>query len=278
MRFTSPTLPPEVGDIDVSAGTFRAQFRQSVLDFVASYRVPCLNPEQPSALRQEFVFVPHDGRPVTMFATRDEQALRIARLQRCVTQPEPRTLPEYPPQLVLSEVQTTVVLRLAFTGPTAEPAITVLNDGGSVLFPRAVRKHADGYRMPCHDGAGPAEIIMTYVFMVSGAQRLILRDMPLVNLLGSVKGIRSANVFFDFSTMGCPFDLRFRLLQPYAPNEVGEVGPTHPDRAHFLDWLSRQQLELRPSDINALIGQHALVNVPCTVLDLGQRGGSGASQ
>jgi hypothetical protein len=93
-----------------------------------------------------------------------------------------------------------------------------------------------------------------------------------------LKGIREANVYFDFNTMGCPFDVRFDPQQPVLPNGVGEVGSSNPERRFFLDWLTRQQLDLPKQQLNALLGQQAVVTVPCTVINLGARQGGGGSK
>ena len=38
-----------------------------------------------------------------------------------------------------------------------------------------------------------------------------LKDMPLTSFLRYVKGIEQANAYFDFNTMGCPFEVRLKL-------------------------------------------------------------------
>jgi hypothetical protein len=59
---------------------------------------------------------------------------------------------------------------------------------------------------------------------------------------------------------------------------IGEVGESVPGRAFFIDWLSRQRLDLRARLQNRLIGQSFNLSVPCGIVNLGSQGGGGASQ
>lgn len=281
LEFRAADAAPRVLEIEAktSDGSVHAdRFERAVRDFIGAYRVPCLALNETARLKQEFVFVPHDGRGVTLMASSDEATRRAGQLLRCLRHQEPKKFPEYPISDLRAERQGTVVVRLEFLDADGPARIKVLDDGGGTRFDAVVSAYAAGYRLPCHDLAGPVDMMMLYVFKLEGAQRVILKDVPLLTLVRAFKGIRSANVFFDLNTMSCPFDLRFTPMQPHAPNTIGEIGDTNPERRFFLDWLSRQQLDLPKREVNALLGQHAVVSVPCTVINLGQRTGGGASQ
>jgi hypothetical protein len=278
LEFSAPDAAPRVLKIDSKSGDDADAFERAVRDFTAAYRVPCLRADERSLLNQEFVFVPHDLRGVTMMASRDEQSVRAERLRRCMRHGKPDDKPAYPLPDLRVERQGTAILRVEFTGPDEAPRVAVLDDGGSRWFGEGARDYALGYRMPCHDRSGSVDVVQLYVYKIEGGSRIVLTDMAFLSLLRSIKGIRSASVYFDFNTMGCPFDVHFQPMQPHAPNTVGEVGPPNPERRFFLDWLSRQQLDLPQRELNAVIGQSALVSVPCTVLNLGQRSGGGGSQ
>ena len=224
------------------------------------------------------MFVPHDGRPVTMMVSSDDREQRAGKLSACMSHSDPGRKLTYSPLALRDGLQGTAVLRVEFADNASAPRITVLDDGGHAGFAAEAREHAIGYRLPCHDNAGTVDYIQLYVFKISGGSRIVLKDQPLLALLCGLKGVRNANVYFDFKEMGCPFDLKFAPMQPYAPNRVGEVGEVHPERRFFLDWLSRQQVDLPRRDLNAVIGQDTLVSVPCTVLNLGNRPGGSASQ
>jgi hypothetical protein len=278
LEFSAPDAAPKVLKIDAKSAEDADLFEASVREFVKAYRVPCLRPEEKSVLNQEFVFLPHDLRGVTMMASQDEQSQRTENLRRCMKHLRPDDKPAYPSQELRAERQGTAVVRAEFVDAEGPPRVTVLDDGGSTGFENGAREHALRFRMPCHDGAGPVEVVQLYQYRIAGASRVVLSDMQFLALLRTIKGIRSAVVYFDFNTMACPFDVHFVPMQPHALNQVGEVGPPNPERRFFLDWLSRQQLDLPRQQHNAVIGQHARVTVPCMVLNLGPRAGGGASQ
>lgn len=280
MTFSRADQAPRVEQLKVEkADRLEAAFERSVRRFIDDYRVPCLKAGETTALRQEFLFVPHDGRPVALFATQDMHASsRKASLLKCITHLKPGTLPDYPRADLRFERQGNVVLRATFLDAQSPPGIEVLDDGGSEGLAESASTFARSTRLPCHDGAGPLSIVTFYKFRIEGGERVVLKDLPFLTLLSNFKGIRQANVYFDFNTMGCPFDVRFEPWQPVLPNAVGEVGTSDPERRFFLDWLTRQQLDLPKQQLNALLGQQAVVTVPCTVINLGARQGGGGSK
>jgi hypothetical protein len=259
------------------ADRFDSAFERSVRRFIEDYRVPCLKEGQTTSLRQEFLFVPNDGRPVAMFATQSEPPRRRALLD-CMTHAKPGTKPRYPTSDLSMNRQGTVVLRAVFSDAQSAPAIEVLDKGDGAWLGDSASEFARDYRLPCHDGAGPVSTLQFYLFRIEGGARVALKDVSFLSLLGLFKGMREANVYFDFNTMGCPFDLRFAPQQPVLPNAVGEIGNSDPERRFFLDWLTRQQLDLSKQQLNALLGQESVVTVPCTVLNLGPRAGGGGSK
>jgi hypothetical protein len=279
LSFAAPDQAPAIESIAAKADArHEGLFERSVRDFVARYRLPCLPAGETTPLAQEFVFVPHDGRPVAMYGMPDPSADRRARLAKCVRHERPGTLPAYPGTLSRADREGNVMLRARFVSADTPPTLEVLDDGGSRYFAESASEYAEGFRLPCHDGNGPVDLLQLYVFRMPGGARLALRDLSLVQLLGSFKGIRQASVYFDFNAMGCPFDVRFGPRQPVLPNEVGEIGDSNPERRFFLDWLTRQQIDVPKQQLNAFIGQYAVVTVPCTVLNLGSASGGGASK
>ena len=280
LEFTAPDRAPKV---NFSGASDPSELKDAVFDFVRAYRLPCLKPGQVATLNQEFVFVPTDGRRVRWHAPVDDDDLRRERLANCVKHQRPGSLPDYPVMSLYPvtaqnrRVEGTVVLKLSFAAADMPPSIVVLDNAGSDRLTEAAKAFARGWRMPCHEGAS-VSVSQLYVFRISGASRLVLKDLPLATLVGSVKGIGQANVYFDFNEMGCPFDLRFALRQPHGLNSVGEVGDAFPARRFFLDWLRRQSLDFPEKDRNAVQGQITTVSVPCTVLKLGTTTGGGASQ
>jgi hypothetical protein len=281
LEFTAPDVGPELLRLNVDRVDRREhadQFERSVREFIKAYRVPCLSTGEKSKLTQEFVFLPHDRRGVTMMASSDQSFGRGERLRGCLRHQDPKAQPLYPSSDLRAERQGTVVVRLEFTAADAAPTVTVLDNGGGARFADVSREHALGYRMPCHDGAGSASLLTLYTFKIEGSSRVTLKDVSLPTLVAAFRGIRNANVYFDFDAMGCPFEVLFRPMQPHAPNDVGVVGEVNEERRFFLDWLSRQQLDLPAKQVNALLGQEARVSVPCMLLNLSATSGGGGSQ
>ena len=274
LTFSSADRAPRMA---ILYGDDQRELAAAVRDHVSRYRVPCLGAEQTARIRQEFSFVPTDGRKVRWLAPVDADDERRLRLLRCVKHQRPDSKPDYPMRAERDEVQGTVVLRLSFDAPAKPPTIDIVDNAQSDFLADAAIEFARGLRMPCYEGAR-VRATQYYVFRIAGMGRTVLKDMPLVTLLRSVKDIKQANVYFDFNAMGCPFEVRFRLYQPHSLNSVGEVGEVHPERLFFLDWLRRQQLDLPPRTHNAVLGQISTVSVPCTVLNLGATSGGGASQ
>lgn len=274
LEFRAADREPKV---KVTYGDDHTDLTSAVLDHVRKYRVPCLKPDQVARLKQDFQFVPTDGRKVRWLAPVDLDDARRSRLMSCVKHKSPDTKPEYPWRALRDETQGTVVLRLAFNAPDAPPRIEVADDAQSDALTKAATEFARDFRMPCHEGE-PLNTTHYYMFRIDGGARTVFKDLSLVALLRATKGIQQANVYFDFNQMGCPFDLRFVLNQPYYSNDVGEVGEPHPERRYLLDWLRRQQLDLPARTHNSVLGQTTTVTVPCTVLHLGTTSGGSASQ
>lgn len=281
LEFSAPDAEPSLRNVEGKSSDgerYAGMFERSVRDFARAYRVPCLQGGETARLRQEFRFLPHDRRNITLMTSSDERQVRAGKLLSCVKHQQPKVVPDYPVADLRAGRQGTAVLRLEFSSQDGAPQTTVLDDGGGRFFGEVAMAHASGYRLPCHDRAGPVDFVQLYVFKIEGDPRVVLRDMPLLTLMSHFKGIRSANVYFDTNRMGCPFDVSFELMQPHALNEVGSVGRPDDERRFFLDWLRRQALDMPAKDANALLGQHALVSVPCVVINLGSREGGGASQ
>jgi hypothetical protein len=280
LEFASPTAAPEIRKIDAgNTDSHHARaFTDEVRRFIGDYRVPCLPANETTSLRQEFAFLPQDGRPVSMLSSMSEQQRRAGRMSGCMRHIKPGTAPYYPMNELRVDRQGTVVLRAEFADSDSGPQLTVLDDGGSRALADSARAFAEGYRLPCHDKAGAVDFVQLYIFKIDGGARVVLKDMPLLSLLGNVKGIRSANVYFDLNTMGCPFDVHFTPMQPHAANWVGEIGDTNAERRFFLDWLTRLQIDLPRRELNAVTGQNAVISVPCTILRLGSASGGSASQ
>lgn len=274
LTFSRADAAPSVKVVEESGGR---PFVDSVRTFVDAYRVPCLERGQSATLRQEFVFKPTDGRRASFYWPIDADARRQEELQACIAHRDPRARISYPDRAARRGQHGTVVIRLTFADATSAPAIKVLDDVNSAFLTDAAVEHATGFRMPCHTGA-PVEYVQFYTYKLEGDARVRLNDMPLTGFLHNVKGIEQANAYFDFNTMGCPFEVRLSLHQPYTANAVGELGASNPERRFFIDWLRRSELNLDTKMLKAVIAQETTISVPCTILSLGNQAGGGASK
>lgn len=274
LTFQRPDAAPTLKVIEDEGG--RA-FVDSVGTFVDGYRVPCLMANQSATLRQEFVFRPTDGRRTHFSPPIDADAQRQARLQRCIAHQTPEARINYPVGATSRGEHGTVIIKLTFSDATSAPTVDVLDDAKSSSLMGAVVRYAEGYRMPCHAGA-PVEFVQFYTYKFEGDARVVLNDMPLLNFLRNVKGLKQANAYFDFTTMGCPFEVRLALHQPFASNAVGELGAPNPERRFFLDWLRRRELDVDTKTLKAVVAQQTTISVPCTILSLGNQPGGGASK
>lgn len=272
--FTAPDEPP---NITLTRGQTFAALEDAVRDHVRRYRVPCVAAGQSATLRQEFVFVPTDGRRVRWSAPEDAEDERRTRMLECLSHLIPGSKPVYPAMLGERGVQGTVVIRSKFFAPGAAPDVTVLDDAGSNALSASAVEWAKGQRMPCLDGKA-LDVTTFFMFRMDGGARAVLKDQPLVQFLASVKGIREASLYFDTREMTCPFELRFQLNQPYLPNSVGEVGQPDPTRRFLLDWLRRVHLDIPRRYANAVLGDSMTIHVPCVTVNLGALSGGGASQ
>ena len=264
LTFSVPDSQPRAEVFYETAG--RA-FRTAVIDYVAAYRLPCIAPgDAPVVATQEFEFDPGDGRKVVWAEVRDEAPARGTSMDCLIAAKEP---PEYPSSPFGSSDPGVVLARFSFTDPLSPPKTEILFDGGTSRFSRVVGRYAESYRLPCMKAGGPAIVArQVFHFRVDGQGRSMLKDSSMASFAAALDKLESQHVRFDFTTMGCPFEVRFVLYRPYVDNEVGEIERHDPNRREFLEWLKRVELNLPAKNRRQVIGDSMTIAVPCTVLDL----------
>ena len=263
LTFERSDRPPEVRVL-YNSGT--DAFADAAVEFVQSYRLPCLASNAPPLVAtQESQFVPGDGRKVIYGGVRgDGDAPSVT---DCLTGADSK--PYYPSGGSGPRPEGNVVVVVKFTSPAEPPEARIVFDGGSPRLARAVLDHVNGYRLPCLTERDlPLEARQSFAFRMEGSAAYSLNDMSLKQFLGNVDGPDRQKVRFDFTTMACPFDVRVRLFQPYAPNSVGEIERTDSNRREFLEWVKGLRLRIPPEMARRVIGTSMTVSVPCTVLDL----------
>lgn len=268
MVFEGPAVAPTVTIL----GRTYAPLAQAVTEHLRSHRVPCLAPGQKAVITQEFKFDPTDGRRVLWTNMRESPKDEDARRTGCAA-----TMPRatYPAEAARRGQAGVVALRLRFNDNVSPPEVTVLDESPGDALIRSTVDLVSASRMSCNIGR-PVDFHFYYHY--GDGRTTVLNDVPLRTYLRGVKGIQQAQVYFDFNELKCPFDVRVRMMQPVRDNLVGELGEAVPERVFFLDWLSRQRLDLTPGQQNRLIGQSTTISVPCGTLNLGSKEGGGASQ
>ena len=264
LTFNAPDAAPKVKVLGDQARDDR--FEDAVRAHVRAFRVPCLRPDDRSVvLRQVYVFTPNDGRKVVSSEPVDERSKAHWAKLDCMSHVLKMKQPDYPDDARRADSQGAVLVHLRFTKPDAPPEVRVLAAADKFLR-REVEAYTAGLRLPCLDG-DEISINRTFLFEIVGGGRTVFKDTTLQQLLASARNLATP-VYFDFGSMGCPFDVRLTYNQPYLPNGVGELLTANPARKPFLDWLTRLTLNLDEKTNLRVVGQQMNISVPCGSLDL----------
>lgn len=266
LSFSAPDRPPEV---EVLAQAATEPFLEVVRHRVRQYRLPCLVPSQgPVKAIQTFSFTAKASEPITWSSPREEtDPQRSKTLIECIR--TPAAAPDYAGSQMDRDVSN-VILRALFVAPDQPPRLKVVYSSAKPGFEAVALKHFAQYRLPCMEaGSRPVAIQQTFIYRPYGARSAVFKDtVPLMDFLSNIKGIREQRADFDFKTMGCPFDVAWRLGQPAVPNEVGEIGPRDRNRTEFLAWLAGLRMDLPEARFERLLGQVVRIHVPCGSLQL----------
>ena len=261
--FTGPDLRPEVKVLDSQGGE---EFVDAVHAHVRGLRVPCLEAADiPARLRLDFVFKPTErsgAAPEIMDADAAERSQQF----KCVLNTV-NDQPAYPRQALESGLQGRLVVQLRFTSADSAPEVTVVARPASEVFLRPARRWAQGFRMPCFSGR-PLRAEYLLIYRLSGANAFGFRELSLRQFVANIRGIEHQRVQFDFTTMGCPFEVRLNYRQPLLRNEAQQVSEPNPLRQPFLDWLESATLRLEEGSLDAVFGDSVVLHIPCTKINL----------
>ncbi len=262
--FGGPDDAPRV--VVKSDTAYDGRFEAAVRKYVRQFRVPCMKAEDaPVRLRQVYVFTPNDGRKVAVSAPVDERAQERKAKLACITHVLNIKAPSYSRNALLVDAQGPVIVNLRFVQPDAPPEVRILA-AAHKLLKQEIEDYSAGLRLPCLEG-DTISLNRLYDFKLVGGERTVLRDTKLPQLLASARNL-TAPVFFNFDTMGCPFDVRMTYFQPYLSNDVHELETSRPARQPFLDWLSGLTLNLDEKTNLRVVGKQMTIGVPCGSLDL----------
>ncbi|WP_457333216.1 hypothetical protein [Rhizobacter sp. P5_C2] len=263
LEFRHPDKPPRTTLVN-HAGM--KSFNDAVEAYVAAYRLPCLREESGTVTAtQDFEFTLDDGQPVAWHPLR--QVPLDIESDNC--RPRFPILPQFPRAALNDGADhAMLLLRMKFRGPTEPPAVSVLYRDAAPTFVAAATRWASGVRMPCLREDQVVTTAQSFRFQWDDDNGLVFKDLGLQQLMRVIDKLDEHHVFFDFNTMGCPFNVRLQLYQPAMENRVGEIGTSDPRRAAFLEWMSRISLKLPAKALSQVLGSSMTVSVPCTQLDL----------
>ena len=241
-------------------------FADAVTEAVRAYRLPCLPAgAKPVTATQAFSFVPHDGRRVVRSrAIDDDDGSHPCRFIQ-----EPQRKPRYPSQVSGSTSDFGfVMMALTFSAKDKPPKTQVLFSAGGPRFVYAAESFVSEYRLDCPPPYEPITARKTFSFRMGDGDQYGLKNLNLKQFVGVIDKLNEQHVRFDLNSMGCPFDLRFTLYQPYARNGIGELERADPNRREFIDWLGSVALKLPRKAHEQVIGNTITLSVPCGTLDL----------
>ena len=247
-------------------------FSRAVEDYAAQLRLSCMAPgDAPVTLRQGFDFVPNDGRKVAWTAMSDPSDVAREKTLDCIEHPKDDVVRiRYPGDMLRAGRMGVVVARVTFIAGTAAPEVEVLYDGDGKSFGSAIRGYAAAMRLPCQHDGSPIHTMVEFLFLLDGERpaSYVLNDLSLRDFLGAAKRVPPGSVYFDTTAMKCPFDVRFKLRQPFEPNRVDVLEEDVPARRAFADWLATREFELEPRTAAHLYGQSMTIHIPCAKIDL----------
>lgn len=264
LTFNAPDAGPSVKWLNTDH--IMESLTDAVKQHVRAFRVPCMHKGgSPVVLRQEYVFIPNDGRKVVASTPVDKGDAGREDAFKCMRHLEGEKAPSYPTRAREQEIEGNVFVELRFKSPDSPPDLHWMAAGHRMLKSE-VERHAADLRMSCM-GDEPIDIDVLYLFRLDGGKRTVLQDTTLPKLIGAAKSYPTP-VYFDLTTLGCPFDVRFTYKQPHRPNRIGQLETADPKRQPFLDWLSGLQLRLPDATNTTVLGDTMTVHVPCLKLDL----------
>lgn len=259
--------PNEAPEVKVTNDTAYYEMIRAVERYVVRFRMPCMEVgDPPVTIKQSYVFQPNDGRKVMASASTDTADEARNTLLACMTHVNPGSIPDYPKISRRNGEQGKFFVEMRFTSPDKPPELKWLAANKSIPMRASIEKFVEGYRNPCLK----SEQLTTkklFSFQIQYEERFALKDSTLKTLIRSAREVPQP-AYFDFNTMGCPFDLRMKYFRPYASNSVKELESSNPARAPLLNWLSMVTLKLREDDNIANLGNEFTLTIPCGQLDL----------
>jgi hypothetical protein len=264
LEFTAPDRRPSV---EVLEREGHLDFVDAVGEHVRTLRVPCLTATQtPARLVIEYIFKP-DQREVLYTPPSDADDKRRNAQLACLTHVSGEKKPDYPRLALERKQQGRVLLHMRFDAADRPPEFEVYTGLGLPYLKSAIKRWAQGYRLPCQTG-GPVSASIHFVFILEETGGYGFKDITFLQYLRGVKGLKQTTLDVDTNTMGCPFDLSLQYLMPGLPNRVGEIGSRDPARRRLIAWLARSELDVSDEALNSIYADEVRFTVPCVKIDL----------
>lgn len=273
LTFTAPDRPPAVELLFRAASDAMVD---EVRSHLRSYRLPCMKASAPpQVVVQEFEFKPRVTDPITWSTPRavadrskgDPGRPKTGDLSACMRTPKEQ--PDFVGTSFDRDVAN-VFVQASFSDRNTPPAVKLVYSSAGKSQSSSVLEYVSQYRLPClPEGAKPYVMQQHFQFRPYGVGARTFKDaVSLPSFLSNIKGIRTKQASFDFSTMNCPFQVAWRLGKPALDNHVGEVGPRDLNRTELLAWLESLEMDLKERPFEQLVGQTLIININCGRLDL----------
>lgn len=273
LNFVRADQEPEV---EVLSRALSEGLLETVQRYLSQYRLPCLPAGKTAVAVQEFRFSMLAAAQVSWTDLRDISDPETAGVYRCLRTPTEPLQIESPAFGMAARAKRkdvgNLLLRMRFDSVDGPPKVTIVHDSLPIEQRRAMLEYVAQYRMPCLAAVGEDAITIEQLFHFGSSEsgsRMVLADMDFLKFLGAVKDIKQQKANFDFNTMACPFQVLWVAGMPIQKNRVAEVGPRNLNRTEFLAWLSGLSLNVSADVLEHVLGQTMKIDVPCTVLELG---------
>lgn len=259
LRFTRPNRPPTARVLHAQAPDNASRLlAESVLEHARHLRLPCLPRDAEGAtLVRDYRFNMAGEYELPLLRDRQNDP-RSREAQACLTHVSGAKTPAAPLERLPGEGR--VVVRARFTSPDQAPEVQAHHFPPAAPARDFALQWMSGFRVPCLQGE-PVELTFALQFQYVD-QVLGFRDLSLTQLLRQARRRPDAQTW-DTHSMGCPFDLVLWYGQPHLPNIVMGLVTRHEGRAPFFERLVGLELDLLPSQLNAVYGSQVDVHVPC---------------
>ena len=269
LSFTGGDVSP---NIEVLAQHASGEMIDAVKRFAQAYRLPCLPAGQTVEAVQSFDFNAQglvEGSRAR--AVPQAGSLSLAQCLRTPAKP-PHLMSDMPynTRLARKPKAGNLIVQASFKAIGEPPELKVIYNSLSSRDSDPMLEHVSAYRVAClPEPQRRFDFQQQFQVGVADGERAVLKNMGLVQLLGSVKDLEGERVRFDLGTMACPFQVHWAVGMPLMANTVREVGSRNLNRLEFLSWLSRLRLDVNQDMLEQLLGQSIVLDVPCGSINLG---------